>query len=82
MLRTVRAEVSIDGQVHLLEPLHVTQTSPAIVTLLNAENGTAKHKGNATTVLRFLRDNRLPAASQPTADEIEAHIQEARASWD
>lgn len=40
MLQTVKAEVRVDGTVRLLEPLHVTQTSPAIVTLLGTENGT------------------------------------------
>ena len=82
MLQTVRAEVSIDGQVHLLEPLHVTQTSPAIVTLLNTENGYAKpQKGNAQTMLQFLEENRLPESALPTTDEIEAQILEARESW-
>ena len=82
MLQTARAEVSIDGTVHLLEPLHITQTSPAIVTLLNTENSDAQPKGNAMAMLEFLRANRLPAAAQPTAEEIEAHVQEARDSWD
>lgn len=83
MLQTVKAEVSIDGNVRLLEPLHITQTSPAIVTLLNSENGYAKpKKGNALAVLQFLRENRLPESALPTADEIEAQILEARESWD
>ncbi len=82
MIQTARAEVSIDGQVHLLEPLHVTQTSPAIVTLLNTENGYAKpQKGNAQTMLQFLEENRLPESALPTTDEIEAQILEARESW-
>ena len=82
MLQTVKAEVSVDGKVRLLEPLHVTQTSPALVTLLNTENGTAKPKGNAAAVLQFLRENRLPTVARPNADEIEAQIREARESWD
>ena len=82
MLQTVRAEVSADGQVHLLEPLHVTQTSPALVTLLSAENGTPAPKGNAAAVLQFLREHRLPATAQPPSDEIEAHVREAREAWD
>lgn len=82
MLQTVRAEVSVDGKVRLLEPLRITQTSPAIVTLLSTENGTAQPKGNALAVLEFLKENRLPAESQPSTDEIEAQIREARESWD
>ena len=83
MLQTVRAEVSVDGSVRLLEPLHVTQTSPAIVTLLSAENGYAKpKKGNALAMLQFLKENQLPESSLPTAEEIEAQIAEARESWE
>lgn len=81
MLQTVKAEVSVDGTVRLLEPLHVTQTSPAIVTLLNIYNGADKPKGNVAAVLQFLREQRLPEAARPTADEIEAQITEARESW-
>lgn len=82
MLQTVKAEVGIDGCVRLLEPLHVTQTSPAIVTLLNTENGYAKpRKGNALAVLQFLQENQLPESALPTAEEMEAQILEARESW-
>jgi len=83
MLQTVRAEVSVDGSVRLLEPLHVTQTSPAIVTLLNSENGDAKSKkGNALAMLQFLEENQLPESFLPTAEEMEAQILEAREAWD
>lgn len=83
MLQTVKAEVTVDGRVRLLEPLHVTQTSPAIVTLLNSENGYAKpQKGNVLTMLQFLQDNELPGTSLPTAEEMEAQISEARESWE
>ncbi|MBS1789433.1 MAG: hypothetical protein JST85_17035 [Acidobacteria bacterium] len=83
MLQTVRAEVSVDGSVRLLEPLHVTETSPAIVTLLNPENGNAKpKKGNALAMLQFLEENQLPESFLPTAEEMEAQILEARESWD
>lgn len=83
MLQTVKAEVGIDGKVRLLEPLHVTQPSPAIVTLLNTEieNDATKPKGNALAILQFLHENRLPAGALPTVEEIEAQILEARESW-
>lgn len=82
MLQTVQAEVDVDGNVRLLEPLHITQTSPALVTLLSTQNGTASLQGNAAAVLQFLKENRLPETARPTAAEIEAHIQEAREAWD
>jgi hypothetical protein len=77
MLQTVKAEVTVDGKVRLLEPLHVTETSPAIVTLLNSENGYAKpKKGNVLTMLQFLQENQLPESSLPTAEEMEAQIKD------
>ena len=83
MLQTVKAEVSIDGNVRLLEPLHITQASPALVTLLNTENGYAKpKKGNALAVLRFLQEHQLPESSLPTKEEMEAQIMEAREAWE
>jgi len=82
MLRTVEAEVNIDGSVRLLEPLRVTKTSRALVTLLDTENVSASQKGNAAEVLKFLQENRLPAYARPRAEEIEAQITEARESWD
>lgn len=82
MLQTVKAEVSVDGSVRLLEPLHVTQTSPAIVTLLNSENGATKPRGNALAVLQFLENNQLPESCLPTTVEIEEQILEARESWE
>lgn len=83
MLQTVKAEVSVDGSVRLLEPLYVTQTSPAIVTLLNSENGYAKSKkGNALTMLQFLEDNQLPESCLPTTIEMEEQILEARGAWE
>jgi hypothetical protein len=78
MLTTVKAEVEVGGKVRLLEPLAVSRTTKAIVTLLE-ENGNDK---NAKRALDFLRSNRLPEASRPNSAEIEAQIEEARNSWD
>lgn len=81
MLTTVKAEVDVGGNVRLLEPLEVSKPTRAIVTLLE-ENGERDRKGNMASVLAFLRDNRLPEDSRPSAEEIEAQITEARNSWD
>jgi hypothetical protein len=82
MLQTVRAEVDTNGNVRLLEPLNVTKTSPALVTLLDTENGSGILKGNVTEVLKFLRENRLPEEARPKVEEIEAQIMEMRESWE
>ncbi len=78
MLTTVKAEVEVGGNVRLLEPLEVTKTTKALVTLLE-ENGNRK---DAKGVLDFLKKNRLPEVSRRTAEEIDAQIEEARNSWD
>jgi hypothetical protein len=82
MLQTVEAKVDTDGRVHLLEPLRVSKTSRALVVLLDSENGLSSQKGDATEVLKFLRENRLPGSARPSAEAIEAQITEARESWD
>jgi hypothetical protein len=82
MLQTVRAEVDVNGNVRLLEPLNVTKTSPALVTLLDTENGSGSLKGNVIELLKFLRENRLPEEARPKVEEIEARITELRESWE
>lgn len=81
MLTTVKAEIDVDGNVRLLEPIEVTRTTKAIVTLLD-EPGGARNGGNAARALAFLRSNRLPECSRPSVSDIDARIQEARDSWD
>ena len=82
MLTTVEAEIDVGGNVRLLEPVEVTQTTRAIVTLLENGNGEKNEKGNAQKMLEFLQKNRLPRESRPSVEEIEAQIAEARESWD
>lgn len=81
MLTSVKAEIDAGGNVRLLEPLEVTRTVRAIVTVLD-ENGEHTASGNAKSVLDFLRSNRLPETARRTAAEIDAQIAEAREAWD
>ncbi len=78
MLTTVKAEVEVGGNVRLLEPLDVSRTTKALVTLLE-DNGNGK---NVKSVLDFLRSNRLSENSRRSSEEIDAQIEEARNSWD
>lgn len=80
MLRTVEAEIGVDGTVTLLEPLELKGTARALVTVL--ENGDGADKGNGRQMLEFLRENRLPTESRRGEEEIEAQILENRNSWD
>lgn len=80
MLKTIEAEIDVDGKVILLEPVRVTKRTRAIVTLLEEKD--EERKGNSKSMLEFLRNNRLPESARPTAEEIEEKITEARESWD
>lgn len=80
MSKTIEAEINVDGTVTLLEPVKVKVKTRARVTIL--ENGEDTGKGNVHQMLEFLRNNRLPAKSRRSAEEIEAQIQENRNSWD
>jgi hypothetical protein len=82
MLQTVEAEIDVQGNVRLLEPVRVTRKTRAIVTVLEETNGSQENKGNAKQILKFLRKNRLPDSARPSGEEIEAQILEARESWD
>lgn len=87
MLQTVEAEIDVNGNVRLLEPLSVKKNSRALVTLLDEEVKTKKEtsskgEGNVAAVLEFLRTHRLPEDARPSVEEMEAQIAENRNSWD
>ena len=82
MLQTVEAVIDLNGNIRLLEPLPVTKMSRVLVTLLKEAETLSSMRGNAAALLEFLRANRLPDPAKPSAEEIEAQIEEARNSWE
>lgn len=82
MLTTVEAEIDVGGNVRLLEPVEVTKTTRAIVTLLENGSGEKSEKGNAAKILEFLKSHRFKNRQSYSDEEIEAQIQEARDSWE
>ncbi len=82
MLTTVEAEIDVKGNVTFLEPLQLTKTTRAFVTILEDKISNNLDKGNGNNILAFLQNNRLPQHLLPTTDEIEAQIKEIRDSWD
>ncbi|MDQ3131806.1 MAG: hypothetical protein M3Q99_13740 [Acidobacteriota bacterium] len=82
MLQTVEAEIDVDGNVRLLEPLRVTRKARAIVTVLEETNGAQESKGNARQVLELLKSPEFANRKSYPAEEIEAQINEARNSWE
>lgn len=80
MLQTVEAEIDVNGNVTLLEPLRVTKKSRALLTVLENTNGNAEEKENAKQVLEFLRSAEFVNRESYSAEEIEAQIEEAKKS--
>jgi len=85
MLQTIEAILEPSGKVHLLESIHVAVPTRVIVTLLETPVATVDEDsgGDMETLLRFLRENRLPDHSRLSAGEIDAQIQaERKAEYD
>lgn len=82
MLITIEAEIDVGGNVRLLEPVEITKTTRAIVTLLKDNNGEKSEKGNAAKMLEFLKNNRFKNRQSYSDEEIEEQIREARDSWE
>ena len=61
MLQTVEAEIDVNGNVRLLEPLRVTRKMRAIVTVLEVTNDGSEEKGNSKMILEWpkLPQNKL-----------------------
>ncbi len=82
MLQTVEAEIDIDGNIRLCEPVQVSKPTRAIVTLLEEAPPVPGGNGNAADVLKLLRSPEFANRKSYSAEEIEAQIQENRESWD
>lgn len=79
MLQTVEAIIDVNGNVHLREPIHVTEDTPALVTVLKTSSS---EKGNVEDVLKVLRDPEFANRKSFSAEEIDEQIRELRESWD
>lgn len=81
MLQAVEAEVDVNGNVRLCEPVQVSKPTRAIVTLLE-DSPVPSGNGNATELLKLLRSPEFANRKSYSAEEIEAQIRENRESWD
>ena len=82
MLQTVEAIVDPQGGVRLLEEVHVSVPTRAILTLLQTPTETTPKRGSAASLLKFLEQNPLPEALRRPAEELDAGIEEERNAWD
>lgn len=81
-MQTLKAEIDTNGVITLLEPVKLKRKARAAVTVFDDTPDDIPADGTARKLLEFLRSNRLPVGSKPTAEEIDSQIAEARDSWE
>ncbi len=81
MLQAVEAEISPDGRVTLLEPVHVQQTRRAILTILSPTDAAAPVKGRGAALLKVLDSPAFAAAPPGDPARMEREIAANRDAW-
>jgi len=82
MLQTIEAEIDERGNVRLLEPVHVTKPTRALVTLLEGPAEPIDPSGSAAKIQTLLNSPAFANRASYPAEEIDAQIRENRQSWD
>jgi len=82
MLQTLEAEIDVNGNVHLREPVRITKPTRALVTLLEEAPIPIARSGNIAAVLQLLRSPEFANRKSYPAAEIDAQIEENREAWD
>jgi CO dehydrogenase/acetyl-CoA synthase beta subunit len=85
MSHAIPAILEPSGQVRLLEPVQVTVPTRVIVTIPEPVVPATEDEtqlGNTQSLLKFLRENRLPVEARLSAEEIDAQIEAERNAWD
>jgi hypothetical protein len=81
MLQAIEAEISPDGQVTLLEPVHLAHRARAVVTILAPIDETAPKRGSAAALLSILDCPELAGAVPGDPDRMEREIAANRDAW-
>ena len=82
MLQAIEAEISPDGQVTLLEPVHLAQRSRAVVTILAPIDETGPKRGSAAALLSVLDSPEFANAKPGDPERMEREISVNRAWGD
>ena len=78
MLQTLEAEIDVNGNMHLREPVRITKPTRALVTLLEEAPAISSGQGNVAEVLRLLGSPEFANRKSYPAAEIVAQIEENR----
>ncbi len=80
MLKSVEAQINVDGSVEILEPIEVSVKSRAIVTVLD-EAVEAEVVPNGPELIDWLDRNKHTVSGRESS-EVDHSIEEIRNSWD
>jgi len=81
MLQAIEAEISPDGKVTLLEPVHLAHRARAVVTILAPIDETAPRRGTAAALLSILDSPEFASAVPGDPDRMERDIAANRDAW-
>lgn len=81
MLQAIEAEISPDGTVTLLEPVHLARRARAVVTILSPIDETAPKRGSAEALLGVLDSAEFAGAAPGDPDRMEREIAANREAW-
>lgn len=81
MLQAIEAEISPDGRVTLLEPVHLSQSARAVVTILAPIGPDAAPLGSAAALLGVLDSADLDVVAPGDPQCMEREIAANRDAW-
>jgi hypothetical protein len=81
MLQAIEAEISPDGKVTLLEPVHLAHRARAVVTILAPIDETAPERGSGNALLSILDSAEFVTARPGDPDRMEREIAANRNAW-
>lgn len=81
MLQAIEAEISPDGQVTLLEPLHLAQRARAVVTILTPIDESVPARASGKALLDMLDSADFATAQPGDPERMEREIAANRDAW-
>ncbi len=81
MLQTIEAEISPDGQVTLLEPVHLAHRARAVVTILMPIEESAPARGTGAALMEILGSKEFATAQPGDPETMERVIAANRDAW-
>ncbi len=81
MLQAIEAEISPDGTVTLLEPVHLAHRARAVVTILAPIDDAAPERGSGKALLSILDSPDFATAQPGDPDRMEREIASNRDAW-